>query len=216
MRFNFVLWSMITTNVSTLGAREWDWKKKLSSEHAITQEYIKSLVLSFPPSPVFCKIETTHFAMYTKKVQWHFGVWAMLTKWKDCDRGENNCKVYRISRNEIIVSLRRSPIHLISVDCLVENLSDKLRVHWTLRKAFPSECEWDLRKVFASASLPPSHALPFSLPQSNSRTFQIDFQQLADNLRHEQVDGGWRNDRCFTKVKSRWVLTWTSSKLQVQ
>lgn len=176
---------------------------------------LSSLVLSFPPSPVFCKIETTHFAMYTKKVQWHSGVWAMLTKWKDCDRGENNCKVYRISRNEIIVSLRRSPIHLISVDCLVENLSDKLSSVFI--EPFEKLSHRNANEICEKFSLLLLCRLPmlclFSLPQSNSRTFQIDFQQLADNLRHEQGDGGWRNDRCFTKVKSRWVLTWTSSEL---
>lgn len=68
MRFNFVLWSMITTNVSTSRLR--DWKKKVGrEEHAITQEYIK--LASFPSFSsrilLLHQIETTHESDAQKK-----------------------------------------------------------------------------------------------------------------------------------------------------
>lgn len=112
--------------VNSRRTREWVWKKKLSSEHAITQEYIKFTRSFFPSVARFLQNRNNTLCNVHKKGSMAFWRVSYADEMEDCDRGENNFKVYRISQNEIIVPLRRSPIHLISVDCLVENLSDKL------------------------------------------------------------------------------------------
>lgn len=114
MRFNFVLWSMITTNVSTFFflvsrlklsrarcAKEAKWK-----QHAITQEYIEFFPShSLCPFPPLFRLPSLYRKIETKKSSWKKSGSMAFWRVSYADEMErlrikgNNCKVFRISHS---------------------------------------------------------------------------------------------------------------------